>query len=495
MLLDVGDEAIVEDPGYPGIRASLAGHGAQVCPAAVDDQGLDIASAAANWPGARLAVVTPTHQFPLGVHMGLARRLALIDWARQHRAWIVEDDYDGEFQYSTHRTPALCSLPHGGRVLYIGTFSKSLHPGLRLGFLVLPEALVPAFASAKALCDRHSPGDAQAVLARFIAEGHMLRHLRRMRELYRARQGVLIGALAAASGGAVQLAPCLHGMHLALEAPAGTDDAAVSLAAEARGVLLAPLSRYTVAARRRGWLLGYAAYDAAALQAAAQAIGPLLRAALGSVHPPQFGARCALTGDSACRKLPRTDWRPPGATGPTGDNPMRTLPPISRCLAAGLLAGSALSGAVAAPPATEVYGPGEWYFDEPKVFGPDSVLELQITGIGGGPCVRCSPILVFKQGVQFDGTLRVVMEPSWFIYASQFYVLFSFWSARPEGQFSQVELPALTGDLSWKISDLYINGMIQAQSPLAVPEPATWALWLGGLGVVAGLARRRVRTA
>jgi hypothetical protein len=174
---------------------------------------------------------------------------------------------------------------------------------------------------------------------------------------------------------------------------------------------------------------------------------------------------------------------------------MRTLPPISRCLAAGLLAGSALSGAVAAPPATEVYGPGEWYFDEPKVFGPDSVLELQITGIGGGPCVRCSPILVFKQGVQFDGTLRVVMEPSWFIYASQFYVLFSFWSARPEGQFSQVELPALTGDLSWKISDLYINGMIQAQSPLAVPEPATWALWLGGLGVVAGLARRRVRTA
>ena len=146
-----------------------------------------------------------------------------------------------------------------------------------------------AFASAKALCDRHSPGDAQAVLARFIAEGHMLRHLRRMRELYRARQGVLISALAQASGGAVQLAPCLHGMHLALEAAADTDDAAVSRAAEARGVLLAPLSRYTVAAPRRGWLLGYAAYDDAALQAAAQAIGPLLRAALGAlVHPPNL---------------------------------------------------------------------------------------------------------------------------------------------------------------------------------------------------------------
>ncbi len=280
LLLDVGDEAIVEDPGYPGIRASLAAHGARVRPAPVDDQGLDIAGAAASWPGARLAVVTPTHQFPLGVHMGLARRLALIAWARQAQGWIVEDDYDGEFQYGAHRTPALCSLPHGGRVIYIGTFSKTLHPGLRLGFLVLPEALLPAFAGAKALSDRHSPGEAQAVLARFIADGHMLRHLRRMRELYRARQGVLISALAQASGGLVQLAPCQHGMHLLLEAPPGLDDLRVSQLAAERGVLLAPLSRYTVASRRRGWLLGHAAYDEAALLAAAQAIGPLLQAAL-----------------------------------------------------------------------------------------------------------------------------------------------------------------------------------------------------------------------
>lgn len=275
LLLDPGDEVLVEDPGYPGIRASLQGHGLAVCPLPVDAEGLVIEVGARARPAARLAVVTPTHQFPLGVRMSLARRLALLAWARERAAWVVEDDYDGEFQYGAHRIPALCSLPDAQRVLYVGTFSKTLHPGLRLGFIVLPEALVDAFAAAKALTDRHSPGDAQDTLARFIADGHLLRHLRRMREAYQERQAVLIDALARASGGALQLAPAAQGMHLLHESAPGRPDAALSARAREAGVFLAPLSSYAIESRRRGWVFGYAGYPPAELRAAARRLGPL----------------------------------------------------------------------------------------------------------------------------------------------------------------------------------------------------------------------------
>jgi len=277
LLLDPGDAVLVEDPGYPGIRACLQAHGALVRPVTVDSEGLALHTLDAGAARARLAVVTPTHQFPLGVHMSLARRLALVAWARAHNAWVVEDDYDGEFQYATHRIPALTSLPHGGRVLYVGTFSKTLHPGLRLGFVVAPEALAPALAAAKALSDRHSPGDSQAALARFITDGHLLRHLNRMRALYAQRQAVLIDAVAGATGGALQLAPSPHGMHLVHEPADGRDDLPLSRAAAQAGLVLAPLSRYALQSPRRGWLFGYAAYEDAALREAAAALGRLLK--------------------------------------------------------------------------------------------------------------------------------------------------------------------------------------------------------------------------
>ena len=277
LLLDVGDEVLVEDPGYHGIRANLVAQGALVRSVPVDDQGLCIAQGAALYPKAKLAVVTPTHQFPLGVSMGLARRAALIAWAQANRTWIVEDDYDGEFQYGPQRIPALCSMAHDARVLHVGTFSKTLGAGLRLGFIVLPDALVDAFTQGRALSDRQSPAAVQEVLARFIADGYLLRHLRRMRELYRERQAALIDSLARASHGAIRLAPSLQGMHLAWEVDAQIHDTELSQRAHAAGVQLAPISRYCMEARRSGWLFGYAGYDAAALDRAARALGPLLR--------------------------------------------------------------------------------------------------------------------------------------------------------------------------------------------------------------------------
>lgn len=278
LLLDPGDEVLVEDPGYPGIRAALLGHGALVRPVPVDAEGMTIAEGAQRWPRARLAVVTPTHQFPSGVRMSLARRVAVLDWARAVRGWVVEDDYDGEFQYGAHRIAALTSLPQADRVIHVGTFSKSLHPGLRLGFVVLPHELVPAFAAARALADRHAPGEQQAVLARFIAEGHLLRHLNRMRELYPQRQQALIAALARASGGALRLRAADQGMHLLHELPERRPDTRLPERALRLGLVVAPLSRYCIESSRRGWLFGYAGYDAAALEQAAARLGPLLRA-------------------------------------------------------------------------------------------------------------------------------------------------------------------------------------------------------------------------
>lgn len=172
---------------------------------------------------------------------------------------------------------------------------------------------------------------------------------------------------------------------------------------------------------------------------------------------------------------------------------MRPHCPVTHGLAALLLAAWTLSSAQAADVAATVYGPGVWRFDALQVFTPDSVLELQIIGIGGGPCAPCSPTLVFEQGVHYGGTLRVTMAPGWFVYPSQGYTLFSVWTAPATGRFHSIELPALDPSLGWNTDSLYTSGSIMAQSP--VPEPAAWLLGLAGLAGLGLRAGRRIRTA
>ncbi len=229
-------------------------------PVPVDAEGLDVEAGVAREPGARLAFVTPSHQFPLGATMGLARRLELLRWAERSEAWILEDDYDSEYRYSGRPLEALQGLDGAGRVVYVGTFSKVLFPSLRLGYLVVPPDLVDAFVTARELSDRQPPGVDQAVLAEFIAEGHFARHLRRTRALYAERQAVLVEEAHDRLSGRLEVGPAEAGMHLVGWLPPEENDAEASRRAAGHGVEAPAVSLYgETADGRGGLLLGYAA--------------------------------------------------------------------------------------------------------------------------------------------------------------------------------------------------------------------------------------------
>jgi GntR family transcriptional regulator / MocR family aminotransferase len=210
VLVDPGDEVALEDPGYAGTRLLAAAHGARIAPVGVTHDGLRMADLP---EAARLICVTPSHQFPTGVSMSLARRLELIDWARPRGAVIVEDDYDSEYRYSGPPLPALQGLSDTVSVVYIGTFSNVMFPGLRIGYVVLPRPLVEPFARAKWLADRYTTLLEQAALADFIREGHLERHIRRMRRLYKLRYEALTAALDKHFGGDAMVRGDAAGMH------------------------------------------------------------------------------------------------------------------------------------------------------------------------------------------------------------------------------------------------------------------------------------------
>jgi GntR family transcriptional regulator / MocR family aminotransferase len=258
VLLDPGDPVWIEDPAFPGARAAFVGAGARLVPVPVDGDGLDVGAGARAEPGARLAYVSPSHQYPLGASMSVSRRLELLGWASRNEAWIVEDDYDSEFRYGGRPLPALQSLDDRGRVIYVGTFSKVLFPSLRLGYMVVPTELLDGFLAARALSDRHPPTIDQAVLADFIADGHFMRHIRRMRLVYAERQAAMIEAF---RDTVLEVAPDAAGMHLIGWLPPGRPDIQAAATCAAAGISAPPLSHYYAgAAPRGGLLLGYTGF-------------------------------------------------------------------------------------------------------------------------------------------------------------------------------------------------------------------------------------------
>ncbi len=268
VLLNPTDKVWIEDPGYLGVRGALISAGAQLVPVPVDGEGLEVAAGIRLAADARRAYISPSHQYPLGVTLSLARRLALLEWASRAGAWILEDDYDSEYRFSGRPLSALQGLDTEGRVLYIGTFSKTLFPALRLGYLVVPPDLVEVFTAARYVADRHSSILEQATLADFITEGHFARHIRRMRALYAERQVVLLDAARHRLEDRLTLTPAQTGMQVLGWLPAGVDDRLVAERAAAQNVEVTPLSRYCLKPYPRGaLLLGYGAVPPADIRA------------------------------------------------------------------------------------------------------------------------------------------------------------------------------------------------------------------------------------
>lgn len=262
VLLDPGDHAWIEDPGYPRATGAFRWAGAQAVPVPLDAEGLDLNAARTQSADARLAYVTPSHQYPLGMTMSLSRRMELLDWAEQSETWILEDDYDSEYRYEGRPIAALQGLDDTGRVIYVGSFSKVLFPALRLGYLVVPKPLIEAFSRAKSLVDRCPPLVPQMVVTDFIEEGYFTRHLRRMRTLYAKRQSILIDALSAKAGDLLDVSSDEAGLHLTAFLKRDFDDQAVSSALQDRDVIAPPLSFYTSRSLdREGLVLGYAAVN------------------------------------------------------------------------------------------------------------------------------------------------------------------------------------------------------------------------------------------
>ena len=278
LLLDPGDSAWVEEPGYAGARAALLGAGARLVPVPVDAEGLDVAAGDAICPHARLACITPSCQYPLGATLSLPRRLLLLDWAERAGAFVVEDDYDSEYRYRGRPIAAVQGIDSSDRVAYVGTFSKTMFPALRVGYVVAPEGLAAAFAHAVRNTGQTVPQPVQGALAEFIEVGHYARHVRRMRVLYARRQALMFALVAEHLRDVLELVPCDAGMQVAGWFAEDIDDRAVAAAGARAGLALSPLSGYWLGSGGRAGLnLGYAGIPEASLEEAVPRLARVVR--------------------------------------------------------------------------------------------------------------------------------------------------------------------------------------------------------------------------
>jgi GntR family transcriptional regulator/MocR family aminotransferase len=258
VLLDANEPIWVEEPGYPGAHDAFRAAGLRLIPVPVDRQGLDVVSGRKRNPNARAVYVTPSHQLPLGITMAAPRRMSLLSWAKRRGAWIIEDDYDSEYRFESRPITSLQGLDGDARVIYLGTFSKAMFPALRLGHMVLPPDLVPAFTDARGSSDPYCSISNQLAMTAFIREGHLARHVRRMRTLYSQRRKALIEAIRRHLGGVLEVIGDDAGTRLVAFLPPGVDDVSVGKAAAANGISARPLSTcYLRRPARGGLVLGY----------------------------------------------------------------------------------------------------------------------------------------------------------------------------------------------------------------------------------------------
>lgn len=267
LFLAPGDRAWCEDPGYEGAYAAIIASGAVPVPVPVDDEGISVDEGRRRCENARLAFVCPSKQFPLGMEMTLGRRLQLLEWAAKAGAWIIEDDYDNEFRFSGRAIPALHAIDEGERVIYLGTFSKVLFPSLRLGFAIIPDGLVDAFAAARGVVGRYSPLLEQMAVAEFMREGHFASHLLRMRKLYSERHEAMLDCASRYLSDFIKPLPSETGMQMIATVADEFDPDEVARTAAAEGLEITPVSWFAVENHTPAALmLGFSAFSPATIE-------------------------------------------------------------------------------------------------------------------------------------------------------------------------------------------------------------------------------------